>query len=465
MTTKTRTPAGTETMLLALTRDGRIADEAALDTLAQRLPAVTDCFVFCHGWLYDRGEARTEAARFFSELDGALEPLRDRVTPLRVALHWPSKPFAGESDGQRPHEAELPRGFDSGASTRSTDLPLTRSRRGRPPRSTGAVPHRPIDATPASPSRAVPTEEADASPDHASIPTAPAWPDLLGGLDPASIPATRLRSLLLALAEAEVPHGPEEELELDRLLRALREPTTRGGLPLSPVHAFSFWLMKRRAGEVGERLGREHLGPLFSRLTEGGPRLHLIGHSFGAKVLASAVLAGLGPRSLTLLLGAFSAFAFAKEVPGTGRPGCYRPLLDERRVAGSIVVLRSAYDRALGSLYPAVTGSVELGRTPNPGRLGHVREVVAASALGAVGARGVGAPDLDLVDVQRTGLPRQPVVNVDGSRIVRAVEFLVGAHRDIHHPEIATLVLLAAGLLQGGPEGVRRPPLSPWSGS
>jgi hypothetical protein len=67
------------------------------------------------------------------------------------------------------------------------------------------------------------------------------------------------------------------------------------------------------------------------------------------------------------------------------------------------------------------------------------------------------------LDVQRTGLPQQPVVNVDGSRIVRAGEFLVGAHRDIHHPEIAMLVLLAAGLLQGGPERVRRPPLSPWS--
>jgi hypothetical protein len=58
-------------------------------------------------------------------------------------------------------------------------------------------------------------------------------------------------------------------------------------------------------------------------------------------------------------------------------------------------------------------------------------EVVATSALGSAGARGVAAPELDLVAVQRTGLPRYPIVNVDGSRVVCADEPIVGAHRDI----------------------------------
>jgi hypothetical protein len=38
---------------------------------------------------------------------------------------------------------------------------------------------------------------------------------------------------------------------------------------------------------------------------------------------------------------------------------------------------------------------------------------------------------------------------------------VVGAHRDIHHREIATLILLAGGLLQGRPEGIRPPRLDP----
>ncbi len=398
------TPHDLGTVFLPLTKDGRLGDDRALAALEERLPLATDCFVFCHGWLYDRAEARAEAARFFSLLDGALAPLRGRVRPLRVGLHWPSKPFAEE-----------------------------------------------------------PPEPVEPSADATRSPAGPGWPELLRGLDPARLAPGRFRELLLTMAEAEIPRGPEEELELDRLLRGLREPTTRGGLLISPAHALSFWMMKRRAGEVGERLGREHLGPLLARLDASGPRLHLIGHSFGAKVLTSAVLAGLAPRSLTLLLAAFSAFAFAEEVPGTDRAGHYRPLLSDRRVSGPIVVLHSAHDRALGSIYPAVTGAGQLDRAPNPGRLEHVREVVAASALGFAGARGVQAPQFDLVAVQLSGLPCQPIVNVNASQVVCESDWLIGAHRDIYHPEIATLILMAAGQIKGSPEGPRRPPLSPWS--
>src|SRR6266542_2262258 len=219
-------------VLLPLTRDGRPAEPASLDTLQARLPAATDCFVFSHGWLYDREEARQEAGRFFSLLDGALGPLGDRVVPLRVAVHWPSKPFGDEATRGGTHlEPELLRELGDVA-------------RGEP---------------------------------------------------------GRVSRLLLTMAEAEVPRSPEEEIELDGLLRGLREAEGRGGTLLSPAHALSFWLMKRRAGEVGERLGREHLGPIFARLGDQAPRLHLIGHSFGAKLMASTALGGLRPRSLTLL--------------------------------------------------------------------------------------------------------------------------------------------------------------------
>ena len=72
-----------------------------------------------------------------------------------------------------------------------------------------------------------------------------------------------------------------------------------------------------------------------------------------------------------------------------------------------------------------------------------------------------GAPELTLDEVGRVGLPRYPVVNVDGSALVKAEDPVVGAHRDIHHREIATLILLAGGLLQGGPDGIRPPRLDP----
>ncbi len=269
--------------------------------------------------------------------------------------------------------------------------------------------------------------------------------------------------LLRDLWAAEVPRSPEEEAELDALGRLLAGAEhERGGL-ISPFHALSFWAMKRRAGDVGERLGRECLAPLWSSLSR-APRLHLVGHSFGAKLATSAVLGGARPESLTLLLGAFSAFAFAPVIPRYARPGFYHRVLAERLVRGPIVVLRSDHDTALAMFYSRFTGSGEVGRGRD-GACGSLRrtltEAVATSALGAVGARGVGAPELDLVDAQRTGLPEYPVVNVDGSRVVRARELFVGAHRDIYHREVATLVAMAAGLLVGGPDGARPRPRDP----
>lgn len=385
-----------DVLLLSLTRDGRLVDPQAFDVIRDRLPAATDCFLFCHGWLVDQAEAREGAARFFSHLDGALRPLGDRVRPVRVAVHWPSKPFADSDPESRSVRDEV-------------------------------------------------------------------WPELLGGLGYLARSRPGLLTQLIGpLCEAEVPLGPEEEMELDALLRQVRDGAFRGGSTLAPLHALSFWLMKRRAGQVGDRFGRELLAPALTVLGDKAPRLHLMGHSFGAKLVASAVLGGLRPESLVLLLAAFSAFAFAEEVPTTKRPGFYRRVVAERLVADSIVALHSDHDRALGRLYPAVTWGGQVDRAPqDPRRLDRVREVVARSAMGAVGARGVGAPELDLITAQTTGLPRG-VVNVDGSRVVTKSEWLIGAHCDIYHDEIAALVLLAAGLLTGGLEGARPRPVSPF---
>ncbi len=402
---------GLDVLPLMLTKDGRLANDAQLERLAKAAQSATDCFVFCHGWLYDEAEARQEAARFFALLDGALAPLRERVVPLRVGLHWPSQPFADPELTRGAADQGLWPELERRVRNSSRRRHVTNGSRGRARRS-----------------------------------------DL---------------ALLRDLCAAEIPRSPEEEAELDVLTRRLASAEReRGGLPVSPFHALSFWVMKGRAGEVGERFGREHLAPLWRSL-QNKPRLHLIGHSFGAKLAASTVLGGARPESLTLLLAAFSAFAFAPEIPGFDGPGFYHRLLAEQRVDGPIVVLRSDHDTALGTLYEAITGSGEIdrhagrasGNGQRPGQLGRAVETVAASALGAVGARGVGAPELDLVDVQRTGIPSYPIVNVDGSRVVKASGFLLGAHRDIFHREVATLVAMAAGLLVGGPEGARPRPV------
>lgn len=399
--TTTATPRRRDVLPITLTKDGRLANDVQLERVEKAAASATDCFLFCHGWLYDEAEARQEVARFFALLDGALAPLRERVVPLRLGLHWPSKAFS--------------------------DAALTRS---------------------------------SVSPGL--------WPDLerrvvrrIGGR--ALKDSSGLARLLGDLCAAEIPASPEEELELDMLARRIHDAARgRGLLPSSPFQAFSFWVMKRRAGEVGERFGREHLAPLWRSLKH-APRLHLIGHSFGAKLVTSVVLGGARPDSVTLLLAAFSAFAFAPEIPRYKRPGFYHRVLAEHMVDGPIVVLRSDHDRALGTLYSAITGGGQVDRrrgsrgtgATNGGRGGSMRATVATSALGAVGARGVGAPGVELLQAQQIGLPQFRIVNVDGSRVVKAQDFLIGAHRDIFHREVATLIGLAAGVLVGGPDGVR----------
>jgi len=164
------------------------------------------------------------------------------------------------------------------------------------------------------------------------------------------------------------------------------------------------------------------------------------------------------PESLVLLQAAFSAFAFAPQVPGSRRPGFYHRVLAERYVSGPIVALRSIHDTALRALYPLVTGSGQVDRDTRGKR---TKEIVATSAMGAVGALGVGATEVELLQAQRIGVPRWALVNVDGSAVVKANGWLLGAHLDIFHPEIATVVLMAAGLLQGHPEGPRPRPVTP----
>ena len=390
-----RRPGTLPVLPLTLRRDGRLASSAQLEPIVAAARTATDFFLFCHGWLYDEAEARANAARFFTLLEPVLASLGERIVPLGVAVHWPSKPFA---------DADLGR----------TDA---------------------VEGV---------------------------WPALQHQV--VSRAATGAERLLVELCRAEVPASPEEEAELDVLLSRVLGRGTRGGMVPSLFQALSFWTMKRRAGEVVERLGRETLVPLWRDLGH-APRLHLIGHSFGAKLVTSAVLGGARPESLTLLLGAFSAFAFTPQVPGFKRPGLYHRVVAERQVQGPIVVLRSDHDTALGTFYRAATTHGEVGRDParTAGGLRRTDSVVATSALGAVGARGVGAPKLDLVDVQQTGIATYPIVNIDGSAVVRAREPLVGAHRDIYHYEIAALIAMAAGLVVGGPTGARAKPLDPLS--
>jgi pimeloyl-ACP methyl ester carboxylesterase len=90
-----------------------------------------------------------------------------------------------------------------------------------------------------------------------------------------------------------------------------------------------------------------------AKLIDGLPahvkRVHLIGHSFGGRVVTSAAAGSTTDRiaSMSLLQTAFSHNGFSKE-----KGGAFRSVVDSKRVNGPIIVTHSTKDKAVGIAYP-----------------------------------------------------------------------------------------------------------------
>lgn len=210
------------------------------------------------------------------------------------------------------------------------------------------------------------------------------------------------------------------------------------------LRGLSYWQMKNRAGVVGTN----GLGPLIGRIAANDgvptPRIHLVGHSFGARVVSFA-LAGLPPsdpspvKSVTLLEGAFSRFAFAEVLPfeSTSTSGALAGRL--ARVDGPLTVCFSSHDTALSVSYPlaSLASGDDAAASADP--------LFRWRAIGSLGA--YGAPTL-FVDRVGTSYPFTvgAILNVDSSAVVKKGDPPSGAHSDIFHPELAWIVASAARL-------------------
>ncbi len=179
----------------------------------------------------------------------------------------------------------------------------------------------------------------------------------------------------------------------------------------------TYYAMKRRAGTVGER----GLGAVLGRLAEAAPgvRVHLVGHSFGAR-LVSFALRGLPKevrtvKSVTLLQGAFSHYAFAAELPHDARAGgALRGR--QSRIDGPLVCCYSRHDGALSRFYPLASRMA--------GDSQGVLAAVLGPKWGAMGHDGVqavpGTVRLTIADaVKPAKLPVSGCVNVDAAAVVR----------------------------------------------
>ncbi|MFE0682187.1 serine-threonine protein kinase [Streptomyces sp. NPDC058961] len=206
----------------------------------------------------------------------------------------------------------------------------------------------------------------------------------------------------------------------------------------------TYYEMKHRAGTVGQR----GLGPLVGQLATARPdlRIHLVGHSQGARLVAFA-LEGLpgtahNVKSVTLLEGAFSHYAFAERLP-EGLPGAGALSDAQGRVDGPVVSCYSHFDTALGVLYPLASALAGDYASELPGL---------DRRWWAIGHDGIQAVSpcttLTLAEALRDGVPDSGCVSVDAAAVVKDGGPPSGAHSDICHPELARVVL-AAGRIVG----------------
>ena len=396
---------------------------------------VKDLVVFSHGWNSDR----SGATRLYSHFFAPFPELAPAAKLGYVGVVWPSMRFSDEPtpDFPRAVAAELPPRPALDKDTRHALLETFPGRATVIDRLARLLDQQPreeaeleefgrlvrmlVEVVPPGP-------QALFSADTLAEGVPQDEPEILAGDT-----ATVCEEFAQAIAHLEAPDG-EREFAIPNPWDGAHELLRQG----------TYYAMKRRAGTVGER----GLGRVIGQLAERAPgvRVHLVGHSFGGR-LVSFALRGLPEgvhtvKSVTLLQGAFSHYAFATRLPHDTRAGGVLQG-QQNRVDGPLVCCFSSHDSALGTLYPLASrmaGDARGIATFDIGRM-------LGAKWGAMGHDGVqavpGTKALKLADALATGLPAKGCVNVDAAAVVRRGGPPSGAHSDICHRELARLVLAA----------------------
>jgi hypothetical protein len=114
------------------------------------------------------------------------------------------------------------------------------------------------------------------------------------------------------------------------------------------LNYLAYYEMKKRAGTVGQN----GVAPMIDRLAANVKRVHVVGHSFGGRVVTAAAKASKTDKlqTMSLLQTAFSHNGFSKSMNGF-----FRSIVDDKRVKGPILVTYTPNDRAVGIAYPTAS--------------------------------------------------------------------------------------------------------------
>ena len=341
------------------TKDGDVFQDAAvadgLQTIADAAP--TDLIVVSHGWNNDMADARALYVRFFQCIRAMLASSGPANATRKFAVMgvlWPSKKFADQ---------DLVAGGAASA---------------------GSVVSETVVKEHLDDLKAVFDDPASS----ATIEQAKA---LVGRLDDGPAARTEFTDLIRSLlhrnsADDEDASGSFFGLPGEEVMQRLSKPvmpapptsgsshaaTSLGGnavgsaaglgqffsgiksAALNLANLATYYTMKDRAGKVG-------FGGLFDtlqRIRVASPtiKLHLVGHSFGGRVVTAASTGPSGNtplniESLTLLQTAYSHYGLAQNYEA-GKDGFFRRMITARNVSGPIVISCTKNDQAVGKAYP-----------------------------------------------------------------------------------------------------------------
>ncbi|MBP2451544.1 alpha/beta fold hydrolase [Mycolicibacterium lutetiense] len=435
---------------LVFDAEGR-PDPAVLADLKSRIGAagLTDLIIFSHGWNNDEAAAASLYERWFGLLAPQLDPAR---AVGFVGLRWPSQLWRDEPIPDFPG----PAAHDGGGAAALGDE---------------------VVATPAGP---VAIDPAQLDELKEMFPDGKEQLDTIAGLLAAPPSSDRLPELLDALrafsaatqtgfndGEGDAPDaGPgmlAEHQDPEQLFTTFADELAFAGVEFDEdegggaaglgdiagrlwrgakeaLRQLSYWKMKNRAGVVGRR----GLGPAIDVLHADFPelRIHLVGHSFGARVVSYAI-AGMTEvqpspvKAVTLLQGAYSRFAFTERLPF--RKGAGELAGQLTRIDGPLTVCFSSHDRALGMFYPLASAAAGEDAAGADDPLFRWR---------AMGSHGAYQSQTQSLGTVNTTYPFQSgqILNLNSSEIVVEDKSPSGAHSDIFHEEL-TWVAAAAGKL------------------
>jgi pimeloyl-ACP methyl ester carboxylesterase len=432
------------------TKDGTAAKPEQVDAVLKLVGTpsdatpLTDLIVISHGWNDDIPEAEALYASIFAKVDEVLaqaNPVSTNVRARRAAvvgILWPSKKF---------DEASLTAGGAAAMTANDADslkqtLDLLTSFMG--------------------------TSDATQSLSRAAA----LVPNLASSID--------ARDEFVRIVRAFMPHDANNEepviaddlftLDGDQLLQRLSRPghdgagtpgaggaTSMGGAAglgdwigkavngaKSLVNLVTYYQMKTRAGDVGTSGVYDMLRQIRAARPADGTnplRLHLIGHSFGCRLVTAATA---GPANtpplpidtLVLLQAAFSHYSFAVAYDGTHDGYFRRVVTDPTRVRGSLVITFTAKDKAVGLAYPIASRVA--------------RQIAAAigdanDPYGGLGRNGAQkTPAVTTVTLGQVGTPyafaARGIYNLDSNAVI-------GGHSDLAHPEVAYAIVSAVAVV------------------